>query len=174
MSWQEKEASTVSIIKQIDEICKKHHTEQGIIQTGSYANAKQLKWMLSEEVRKRCVFYDGSKEKSGALQKFMSGEKSNCILVGPTLLEGLNFPDDMCRFQISMKVPYGCLGSEYIAKKKDAVPGWYVNDAITKICQGIGRGVRHEHDWCETYLLDGCIAYILPQLKQIEVLSGRF
>lgn len=134
MSWQDKEVSTANIIKQINDICKKHVSEKGIIQTGSYANAKQLKLLLSEEVRRRCLFYDGSKEKSGAVQKFMSGEKYNCILVGPTLLEGLNFPDDACRFQISMKVPYGCLGSEYIAKKKDAVPGWYVNDAITKVC----------------------------------------
>lgn len=31
MSWREKESSIVNITKQIDEICKKHHAEKGII-----------------------------------------------------------------------------------------------------------------------------------------------
>ena len=47
-------------------------------------------------------------------------------------------------------------------------------DATTKICEGIGRGVRHKDDWCKTYILDGCIMNIYNTLENIDVLDGRF
>ena len=56
-----------------------------------------------------------------------------------------------------MKIPYAHLGNEYVRKKKDLVDGWYEYDACEKIRQGIGRGIRHENDWCKTYIVDGCI-----------------
>lgn len=175
MSYTEKDKSLMKIVAEVDEISKLNVGTKGIIQTGSYANSELLRKSLSPDVAKRCLFYRNTQEKNEALRFFTDPERSNdSILVGPTLLEGLNFPDGMCRFQICVKVPYAHLGSEYVRKKKDLVDGWYKYDVLNKLCQGIGRGVRHEHDWCKTYILDGCIQYLMEDLKKFNVLAGRF
>ena len=172
MSAADKSTSIKNIAKQVANICHLHQNSRGIIQTGSYSNSEDLKMLLPLDVVKRCILYSNTIEKKNALEKYLATK--DAILVGPTLVEGLNFPDDLCRFQICIKVPYAYLGSEYVKKKKDYIDGWYVYDATTKICQGIGRGVRHKDDWCKTYILDGCIMNIYNKLENIDVLDGRF
>lgn len=176
MSYAEKDRSILSIAKEVDEICKDNANCKGIIQTGSYANSEVLKDILSEDVIRRCLFYKGAEEKNSMIKLFMNDYDgmSNHILVGPTLLEGLNFPNDMCRFQICIKIPYAHLGNEYVRKKKDLVDGWYKYDVLNKICQGIGRGIRHDKDWCKTYILDGCVQYLLEDLDKMNTLHDRF
>ena len=172
MGMNEKQRSLPRITRQIASICRSNADLRGIIQTGSYSNSCFLQQHLPEDIIQRCIFYDDAEEKREAIEKYKSMHDG--ILVGPTLIEGLNFPDDMCRFQICIKVPYAYLGSDYIVKKMKYIDGWYIYDAITKICQGIGRGVRHKNDWCKTYILDGCIMKIYNKLENIEVLNRRF
>lgn len=176
MSYANKHIALPHIKDEIISICQANQTSQGIIQTGNYENSEFLANSLPDDILSRCIFYTGSKAKNDALEKFIESglAHGNSILIGPTLIEGLNFPNDMCRFQICMKVPYAHLGSEYIRKKKDLIDGWYKYDAITKICQGIGRGIRYKSDWCKTYILDGCIVNLLDALNDIPTLAGRF
>ena len=177
MSYAEKNESFKPIAMQVIDICKYYDQRRGIIQTGSYANCDDLMRMLPREIAERCLVYKNAADKSIALSHFVSFGKNandNHILVGPTLVEGLDFPDDLCRFQICIKVPFAHLGNEYVRKKRDCIDGWYQYDAMNKICQGIGRGIRHPNDWCKTYILDGCINSLVNQLEKFEVLSGRF
>ena len=172
MSAALKSISLPAIASQVASICRSKQHMRGIVQTGSYQNSIELKRLLPNDVQQRCIFYGGTDEKKLAIDAYQA--KDDAILVGPTLIEGLNFPDSMCRFQICIKVPYAYLGSEYVKKKARYLDGWYEYDAITKICQGIGRGVRHKDDWCETYILDGCIMNIINKLEDISMLSHRF
>lgn len=177
MSYDEKDKSIVEISKQATNICRAMQHERGIVQTGSYANTMTLINSLPVDVSSRCLTYVDAKTKAQALADFISRNEDpddNSILVGPTLIEGLNFPDKMCRFQICIKVPYACLGSEYVRKKMQAVDGWYEYDVLNKLCQSIGRGIRHKTDWCKTYILDGCITNLIRKLSKISVLQGRF
>ena len=177
MSYEEKDKSFNEICKQVIHICERFKKYRGIIQTGSYMNADILKGLLPDDVLSRCLFYKGAKDKAQRLNEFLAYgnfPEDNHILIGPTLIEGLNFPDDLCRFQICIKIPYAFLGSEYVRKKKDLIAGWYEYDAINKICQGIGRGVRHKDDWCVNFILDGCISYLVEKLDKLCALHGRF
>lgn len=176
MSYAEKDESIQNIVREVNDICKSNAHCRGIIQTGSYANSELLRENLSDDVLRRCLFYKGADEKNEMLKMFIDNHDGidDKILVGPTLLEGLNFPNDMCRFQICVKVPYAHLGSEYVRRKKDLVSGWYKYDVLNKLCQGIGRGIRHETDWCKTYILDGCIQYLIDDLENVSTLHDRF
>ena len=78
------------------------------------------------------------------------------MLVGPSLVEGLSFDDDLCRFQIIMKVPYPSLADKFVAAKMKYDNQWYSNTTAISILQGVGRGVRNMSDWCVTFILDGC------------------
>lgn len=177
MTYESKKTAIVEIAKQVVEICRENSRFRGIIQTGTYENARALLNSMPDDVTARCLQYNSADQKRDMLDEFMKrshDENDNSILIGPTLIEGLNFPDDACRFQICVKVPYACLGSEYVRKKMENVEGWYVYDVLNKLCQGIGRGVRSKNDWCKTYILDGCVMKLVKRLEKFSALSGRF
>lgn len=153
LSYREKERNLPLVMQQIEKICKEHKGTHGIIQTGSYEFSKYLFDHASPELRSRLVVYKDSKERKKAIYDFDTFGK---ILIGPSLLEGLNFEGEKCRFIIVMKVPYASLADRLVKAKMSVYPDWYANDVINKMIQGVGRGVRSKTDWCETYVLDGC------------------
>lgn len=154
LSYKEKQTNLPSVMRQIEEICSHHKGIHGIIQTGSYEFMNYLRDHASPELKSRLIYYTNSSEKKTAIYNFESFYGK--ILIGPSLLEGLSFDDDKCRFIIVMKVPYASLSDKLVKAKMNVYPNWYVNDTINKVIQGVGRGVRSKTDWCETYILDGC------------------
>ena len=132
--------------------------QRGIIQTGSYEFAKKLFEMAPSDLKDRLILYDDSKGKDEAIIIFKG--KDNKILVGPSLVEGLSFDDDLCRFQIIMKVPYPSLADRFVKAKQTVNPEWYSNTTAISILQGVGRGIRNEKDWCVTFIFDGCFTYL--------------
>lgn len=159
MSFKEKANSIGPICQQIVALLKTHKGERGIIQTGNYENSKKLMERLPADLKRRIILYGSAKEKNFAMTKFM--KSTDGILCGPTLLEGLNFDGDKCRFCICMKLPYASLANNLTAAKMKLIPNWYNYDVAAKLEQGFGRGVRFNGDWCVNYILDGCIANFL-------------
>lgn len=154
LSYRKKDYSLPYIIKMIDGALNMYKDYRGIIQTGSYAFAKALKDGLSKENAKRIILYEDSASKSESLELYKISE--NRVLVGPSLIEGLSFDDDLCRFQIIMKVPYPSLTDKFISAKMNYDKQWYSNTTAISILQGVGRGVRNMNDWCVTFIVDGC------------------
>lgn len=159
MSFKEKDRSIGPICQQIEQICEMFKGRRGIIQTGNYENSQKLLQYLPSSVKKRLIVYSTAKEKQIAIERFLAND--DAILVGPTLLEGLNFDGDKCRFSICMKLPYASLANNLTAAKKDLIENWYAGDCVAKLEQGFGRGVRFDGDWCVNYILDGCIANLI-------------
>ena len=161
MSYKEKKQNLPIMVDKIIELLEKHKDERGIIQTGSYEFSKALVDKLPQKVKSRILFYNNTDEKRIVLEKLE--KKKNGVLVGPSLLEGLDLKDDLCRFIIVMKVPYASLGDALVAAKCKLIDGWYSADAMCKVLQGVGRGVRNKNDWCVTYILDGCFIGLFYQ-----------
>jgi Rad3-related DNA helicase len=114
---------------------------------------------LPKDVKKRIVLYKGSEEKEIAL-KIMKKKKA-MVLMGPSILEGLNMVDDQSRFQIFLKVPYPHLGDKYVAAKLEYSQQWYNWKTSISVLQGVGRSIRTPEDWAVTHLLDGCFADLM-------------
>jgi Rad3-related DNA helicase len=159
LSYKEKDYSLPKIIDMVTSIVRMYKGRKGIIQTGSYKFSKDLYENVPKDVKRRLLLYNDSAEKGQSIDffKYSSDDK---ILVGPSLIEGLNFNDDYCRFQIIMKVPYPSLSDKFISRKKDINQKWYSDETAISILQGVGRGIRHENDWCVTFILDGCFSYL--------------
>ena len=170
LSFKEKDYTLPKIIELIEHTIRLYSGYRGIIQTGSYQFARQLYESVSEGTRKRLIIYDGSDEKKESLEYFK--KCNDKIIVGPSLVEGLSFDDDLCRFQIIMKVPYPSLKDKFVAAKQKVNPEWYSNVTAISILQGVGRGVRSEHDWCVTFVFDGCFTYLLQ--KSRNMFSNEF
>lgn len=159
MSYKLKEQNFPRMIAVIDQICQYHKEDRGIIHTGSYDFASRLETGVSPETKRRFLSYHNSHDKTDIIDEYLFENKK--ILVGPSLIEGINLPDDKCRFMIVMKVPYASLADKLVQAKNDMIQGWYAADTIKKVIQSLGRGIRHKQDWCITYILDGCFIDLL-------------
>lgn len=149
------------LIKTVSDIMDAHPKESGVIHSGSYDLGNKLLYKLSKAKQKRIHVYRGTEEKIESLKKFI--ETPGNILIGPSLLEGLDLKDDKSRLQIFLKVPYPNLGDKYVSEKMKYSKGWYSWKTCTSILQGVGRSVRSEEDWAITYFLDGCLTDLITR-----------
>jgi len=154
MSYSEKEQNFPFMISKVEEIMDYHRDEKGIIHTGSYSFGSQLFNGLSSKHKKRILFYNTSEQKREILEQFYKSKDK--ILIGPSILEGVDFYDDRSRFQVYLKVPYPSLADKFIAAKLQESQSYYNRKTILSFVQGVGRSVRNETDFCSTYVLDGC------------------
>lgn len=164
MSFKERDASLESIKPILFNIINQNKGKRGIIQTGSYDFAKKLMFYAPPEVAGRFISYNGSKEKQIAVEEYKMRE--DAILIGPTLVEGVDLPNDLCRFIIILKVPYPNLKDRYVTEKIKLFPMWYNSTTSNAIIQGIGRGVRNENDYCVTYIMDACFYQLYISTKE--------
>ena len=154
MSYADKETSFPKIQQLCLKIMQANNGARGMIHTGSYENARMFYNSVPAEFRKRLFLYGNPKQKEEVMPSFKYSQ--NGILIGPTLTEGIDLPNDYCRFIILMKVPYPNITGKLVKKKIELFPTWYTNTTSNVIIQSIGRGVRNENDYCTTYILDGC------------------
>lgn len=147
------------LYEKINEILDKHKNENGIIHTASYDLALKIHNGLSKTNKRRILVYNGTEEKRQVLNMLKTNK--NKILMGPSLLEGLDLKDEWSRFQIFAKVPYLSLSDKFVATKLKINPDWYRWASIKNILQGVGRSVRNENDWAITYILDACLGDLI-------------
>ena len=164
MSYAEKETSFKMLKPIIYKICNQFGEQRGMIQTGSYANAKEIYDNAPIELRRRMLLYNNAKEKT--TQITIHQMSKNTILIGPTLVEGIDLPGEQCRFIVILKVPYPTIVDEYVKAKIKLFPLWYNSVTSNVIIQGIGRGVRSNDDYCTTYILDACFLSLYNSTKQ--------
>jgi Rad3-related DNA helicase len=163
MSMSQKEKNMPWLQNKINEILIDHPEETGIIHSGSYENSMKIYEALSEANRKRVVVYQGSQEKEVALQRFLT--EKNLVLMGPSILEGLDLSSDKSRFQVFVKVPFPSLGDKFVSAKMGYQPDWYDWKTVISVLQGVGRSVRSKEDWAVTYFLDGCLVDLLKRRR---------
>ncbi len=157
LSFREREQNLPKVIKVLDKILDKHKGQSGIIHAGSYQFMQAIK--TQSKHKSKFLTYDVAKERSAAIRNF--NELDGKILVGPSLLEGLDLKDDKSRFQIFFKVPYPSLNDPLVKAKMSAFADWYDWKTGISIQQGAGRSIRSKDDWAITYILDACFRSLI-------------
>ena len=142
-----------TIAKQIQAICDKHKNDKGIIHTHSMAITSYLQSSIKG---KRFLFRsEGQKNEVLLTQHAESTEPT--VVVSPSVAFGVDFKDDLARFQIIVKAAFPPLGDARIKKLFEMDKQWYTNKMLCNFVQACGRGVRSKDDHCITYVLDACI-----------------
>ena len=167
MAYKYKYQNMQTMVDRINEIVERlHPNERGIIHTGNFEISNALKRCGN----RRMKFYENSNEKQQILDNLKY--YSNAIIVGPSLVEGIDLVDDLARFCILAKVPYPYL-DEFNKRKMEMVPGWYDLKTSTQYMQAIGRPIRHRNDWAVTYLIDSCFDFFLKKVPMPGYLRHR-
>ena len=165
-SWKNEEKSSERklMIKRIVELLTIHKNDSGILHTGSYAVAmwlvKELKNKISHKIHHHNP--DDDIKRNDAITMFMDSNKPS-ILISPSCTEGLDLKDDLARFAMIVKTPFGFLGDQWIKRRMEMSSEWYRRRAITDIIQGGGRIVRSADDEGTVYILDGSFGYLYSQ-----------
>lgn len=152
MSMRYYENSAPHMLKMIDDLISHdfHKNQKGLIHSVSNKITRYI--IENSKYKERFLTYSNTYEKIEAIRKHKASE--NTILIGASLVEGVDLPDEHCRFIIMTKIPYPNLGDTLIRRSMETIDGWYDYQTSIQIIQMLGRGIRHKSDWCVTYLLD--------------------
>lgn len=151
------------IIDQIEELCKQHKNEKGIIHTHSnkITNAVRNHFIVNP----RFLYREEGVSNEHILDIHNNTDRPT-ILVSPSMSHGVDLKGDLAKFQIIMKAPYPPLGDIRIKKMFELDGRWYQNKMLAAVIQSCGRGVRSVDDECVTYILDGTVTDAIKRCKQ--------
>jgi len=162
-AWNKEENATdrKHMLKKIKDILAFHEGESGIIHTANFAIAKWLVEQLDGKIDHQVIHHnpDSGDDRNAVIRQF-TGIKRPSILISPSITEGLDLYDDLARFAIFAKVPFGYLGDQWIKRRMQMSTEWYQRRALIDVIQGGGRVVRSKEDWGVVYILDQSWGYL--------------
>lgn len=128
-----------------------------LIHAVSYTQSDKITQELKKRIRGRVILTHerGVQSKNKAKGEYMV--RPGCVLISPSMARGENLSDDLLRFQIIIKMPFGNLGDKQVKQRLYGTSGgknWYLINTIRETVQMEGRLMRHELDWGETLILD--------------------
>lgn len=132
-------------------IMNQHKEERGVVHSVSYANAELLKKNIGLPEMARLVVVPRG---TVVNESYIKTLPSDAVIISPSIAEGVDLKDDLARFQIILKIPFGSLGDLWIKAKLNRSNDWYSNQAAVIVQQMIGRVCRTPEDFGATYILD--------------------
>ena len=157
MSFTDKEETFKKQVKYIDEIIKTHKNDKGIIHCSNYELSNWLENYYKNN--KRFIFHTPDNRDEALFKHIASDEPT--IIVSPSMIAGVDFKDDLSRFQIITKIPYPNMGSSKIKKRMSDNKDWYQYKTCCDFIQSYGRSIRNMDDHCDTYVLDSSFSLLL-------------
>ncbi|QIG69603.1 ATP-dependent helicase protein [Rhizobium phage RHph_I46] len=153
MSAKNEEKDIERSVAFIDQKIDQYEGVNTIIHSASYKRAEKFKELSKHQIHV---------PRSAALAiDYLSAQKKEQFVSSPSLVAGVDGKDDLCRLNILAKVPYPSFGDpriQYIAKHN---PEMLNQGIIRTMVQASGRGTRHENDYSDTYIIDGCFERLL-------------
>jgi len=152
-------------ISKVDQIIRDRVGTKGIIHTISYARRDMI--LAGSKYSNHMITHSRGDTES-VVRTFKRADPP-CILVSPSMATGWDFPDDECRFQIIVKLPYPDMRGA-IMKARSRGDNDYINYIVAQqLIQATGRGVRSRTDWCETYVIDNNVTWFLDRNDKLVV-----
>jgi len=162
MSFYSKEETFKNQIPWIKKILAKYKNKKGIIHTSNYEITEWLKENIMDE---RLLFHT-TEDRNEILEKHLTSTAPT-VLVSPSMMEGISLDDELARFQIVLKISFANLGSKKIKARQKMMPEWYSWNACVQTIQEVGRGIRSETDYCDTFILDSNFSDLLKYNSNI-------
>lgn len=130
-------------------ILEKHANNKGILHATNYKVAKYIQENIQNP---RLLLHDSTNRDE--ILKLHIESKDPTVLISPSMMEGVDLYDDLSRFQIICKVPFPYLGDLVVKKRMEKNKDWYPYMTAKLIIQSLGRSIRNENDFAESYIID--------------------
>ena len=152
LSQNEIAVTLPKVLDQLDQIMLAYPSERILVHCHSKKILAACKDRFGDLARTR--WYTTPKDRDALVTDYLVTPAA--VLFSVAMDRGLDLPDDACRVVVIVKVPFADLSDGQVAARK-ALPGgdqWYDVMTIRSLVQMSGRGMRHQHDWACTYILD--------------------
>ena len=171
MSRESIESTLPVLVDEIKSLMDRYPDEKGVIHTHTYKIQDYIMKSFRGTGGSRLMANDGPDNRDSVISKFMKSNEPR-VLVTPSAYEGMDFRNDICRWQVICKIPYPNLGDSQVKRRMEADPRWYQWKSVLRLVQTYGRGTRSEEDWCDTYLLDS--SFTSFSAKNLDMLPEWF
>jgi ATP-dependent DNA helicase DinG len=152
-----------NVVLRVAAILDKHPEERGIIHTHTYKIAERLYQDLYLKYGNRILFPKTAKEQKDCLERH--ARTPNAVLISPSMTQGVDLRDELCRFSILTKVPWLPTNDPVVKARMDLHREWYTYKTAMTVVQAPGRGVRSMEDYAVTYLVDPGFARFFNMAK---------
>jgi ATP-dependent DNA helicase DinG len=157
-------------VNQMDAIIGARLDRKGIIHTRSYDRAKTI---LQRSRYKQHMIGHTSRDVRDAVAAFKASAAPR-ILVSPSVEEGYDFIGDLCRYQILAKVPFIDTRSALMQARVKSDPQYSNYLTALSIIQQVGRGMRAEDDWSESFIIDDHWSWMRAVMLKQKLLPRWF
>lgn len=160
----DREKDRATLIATIKSIIDMHEEDSGVIHSGNF---KLAEWLVDElkeyaEVNDITILHhnpnpDEKVDRNQTIEDYITiagVTKKRALLISPSVNEGLDLADDLGRYSITVKVPFGNLGDAWTKTRMNLSNEWYRRQAVYNVLQASGRVVRSNTDHGSTYILD--------------------
>lgn len=165
--WKEPENAKgrAKLARMAIKIVNEYPDDSGIIHTANYQVAQWLVEQFKGQVTHDIFHHnpESGDDRTDVINAFIAAKKP-AILISPSSTEGLDLKDELSRFAIFVKIPYGNLGDQWIKKRMEISKEWYQRRAVIDIIQGSGRVVRSKEDWGHVFILDAAWSYLYTNM----------
>jgi Rad3-related DNA helicase len=158
-----------SVLETMNEIASQHHNQKGLVHTSSYDRANLIADSINEDDHQYLYdnLYVHNRDRDTDVQIEEWQESDFDMMLSPSMTEGVDLVDDMCRYQILAKVPYPGRNprTKYVLENEDW--GWmeYYERTLIRVVQSYGRAVRNREDYADYYVLDEDFDKLLKKRK---------
>ncbi len=162
--WTESEQTLLRI--RIDQFIEPRVAlgRKGIIHTGSYARRD---WIMEHSAHRHRMVTHSRHNASQEIERFKRAPPGT-ILVSPSVTTGYDFPGDLCRWQVILKIPFPDTRDPIIAARKTRDKDYPSHVAMQELVQMVGRPVRSADDWAETIIMDAHATWFLNAKKKSQ------
>lgn len=168
MTRKTEEDERPKMAQAVKAVVEQYPDQRVLVLPHSYSLTEYLNNHLSGNGRP--VFhYMSAAEREQAIADYDATESA--VLLAPSLERGFDGIDDRCRVVVMCKVFYPSLGDKQVSKRLYAPGGslWYATSTARSIVQAAGRGMRHEDDWADVWVLDKQFATFFSKWKAKKV-----
>jgi Rad3-related DNA helicase len=166
MSFREKDKTRPLVMQEINNVISRRQDRRGIIHTFTYDNAKYVQQHITKNIQPLLVMQD-HEHRDDSLKAWLADPRPASVFVSTAMTEGIDLKDDLCRYQIYMKIGYLPIGDPRVAKRLHLGHNkWYKYQAIEDIEQASGRATRSANDWSEMFIFDSCFGDLKRQSKK--------
>lgn len=156
----------------LDQIISRRQDRKGIVHTVSYARRDEV--TATSRFIDRMLINERGEAATDTIEDFKKSQPGT-ILVSPSVGAGFDFPGRECEWQFVCKIPFPDGRSKIHQARQSADPEYGAHQAITKLVQIFGRGMRSAEDRCENFIGDAHLDWFLPRYGHLAPQSfARF
>jgi ATP-dependent DNA helicase DinG len=133
---------------------------KGIAHCVSYRRAK---FIMDNSRHSQYMMIHSSFNRAQVIEEFKQSAGPRWLL-SPSVDTGYDFPGDLCRVQIIVKLPFSSVTDPVVKARKQRDPDYDLYQTAQTLIQMSGRAVRSESDFAETWLLDDSLSWALPRM----------